>query len=224
MRSAQFAKLWRYGTVSVISTVTTLVLLYLFFRVGHVSVLWSNVAATTIATLPSYYLNRNWAWGKSGKSHVTREVVPFWVIAFIGLVLSTWAVDAADHFAKHDLKTGHFAETLIVLGANFATYAVIWVGKFILFNKVLFADRPEGLADLAASAPNVPAGAVTRELGVDSRGVEVPGSAVVAGVEHSASVASEPEEGLRIPDSSSAQPAAIAAAARASSGASPKRS
>lgn len=163
VRSEQFGRLWRYGTVSVISTLTTLVLLYLFFRVAGLPVLWANVLATAIATLPSYYLNRNWAWGKSGKSHLTREVIPFWVIAFIGLVLSTWAVDAADHVAKH-LHSGHFAETLIVLAANFATYAVIWVGKFMLFNKVLFTSRPEGLADVDRAVQTVPA---VPGLGVD---------------------------------------------------------
>ncbi|HTW99124.1 MAG TPA: GtrA family protein, partial [Acidimicrobiales bacterium] len=66
VRSPYFAKLWRYGTVSVVSTATTLVLLYLFFDVEHLSSRWSNVLATIIATVPSYYLNRNWAWGKSG--------------------------------------------------------------------------------------------------------------------------------------------------------------
>src|SRR5579871_422434 len=150
-RTTQFARLWRYAVVSVISTVITLGLLYLFFRTFHVgSALFSNVLATMIATLPAYYLNRNWAWGKTGKSHVMREVVPFWVIAVIGLVLSSVAVDFADR-AAHHLNAGHKLETLLVEGANFATYAVIWVGKFLLFNKVLFVDRAEGLEDVVAA-------------------------------------------------------------------------
>jgi putative flippase GtrA len=152
VRSEHFGKLWRYAAVSVVSTVTTLVLLYIFFRGFHLRVFWANVLATAIATVPSFYLNRNWAWGKSGRSHVTREIIPFWVIAFIGLVLSTWAVDAGDRLAHH-LNAGHTVETLMVLGANFATYAVIWVGKFILFNKVLFVDhRRHGAAAGGASA------------------------------------------------------------------------
>ena len=39
--------------------------------------------------MPAYYLNRAWVWGKRGKSHLTKEVVPFWAFAFSGLVLST---------------------------------------------------------------------------------------------------------------------------------------
>ncbi|MHB1597820.1 MAG: GtrA family protein [Acidimicrobiales bacterium] len=137
-----FAKLWRYAAVSVISTVLTEVLLYLFFRVAKVgSAAESNALAAGIATVPSYYLNRTWAWGKTGKSHVMREVVPFWTIAAVSLVLSTIAVGAADGAAKADLHS-HSLETLVVLGANIGTYGVIWVAKFVLFNKVLFVPDP----------------------------------------------------------------------------------
>jgi len=141
-RTPAFATLWRYAAVSVISTVLTEVLLYLFFRVAKVgSAAESNALAAGISTVPSYYLNRTWAWGKTGRSHVMREVVPFWTIAAVSLVLSTIAVGAADSAAKASLHS-HTFETLAVLGANIGTYAVIWVGKFILFNKVLFVIPP----------------------------------------------------------------------------------
>ncbi|HEX2117654.1 MAG TPA: hypothetical protein VHF91_00595, partial [Acidimicrobiales bacterium] len=38
-----------------------------------------------------YYLNRKWAWGKKGKSHLMKEIVPFWSLALLGLIFSTWA-------------------------------------------------------------------------------------------------------------------------------------
>ncbi len=154
LRSPGFAKLWRYGAVSVVSTALSLLLLYLFFRVAGMTATEANIVATVLATPPNYYLNRSWAWGKTGKSHIAREVIPFWVIAAAGLVLSTLAVTAADH-AAHHAGLGHHLETLVVLGANFFTYGVIWVGKFILFNRVLFVDRPEGLADVVTQ-PDAP--------------------------------------------------------------------
>ena len=118
--------------------------LYLFFRVVKIgSAVDANVVATVIATPPSYYLNRRWAWGKTGRSHLMREVVPFWTIAALSLVLSTIAVGLADHEAHH-LTLSHSGETMVVLAANFATYGVIWVGKFVLFNRVLFVHRLEG--------------------------------------------------------------------------------
>lgn len=148
-----FTKIWRYGAVSVISTVITLVCLYVFYRVVRVgSAGLANVLATGIATVPSYYLNRTWAWGKTGKSRMWREVVPFWVIAALGLVLSTLAVEAASREAHH-LSQAHQVQTVLVEGANLLTYGVMWVGKFLLFNGVLFKK------DAAPDAVEIEAGA-----------------------------------------------------------------
>jgi len=149
--------------VSVISSVTSLVLLYVFFRVLKVgSAAASNILAAAVATGPSYYLNRTWAWKRGGKSHLWREVVPFWVIAFVSLALSTGAVD----FASHEAHVHHLqgrTETILVEFANFFTYGVLWVAKFSFFNRILFAHRapderegPEGPG--GPSAPEVPPG------------------------------------------------------------------
>jgi putative flippase GtrA len=139
VKTPEFTKLWRYCTVSGISTVTSLVGLYVFYRVIGLSPRWANVVATCIATVPSYYLNRSWAWGKNGKSHFMKEVAPFWVIALISLLISTEVVGFAGHestsIASKDVRA------LILVAANFVTYGFLWVGKFVLFNKVLFKHR-----------------------------------------------------------------------------------
>lgn len=138
-RSDKFAKLWRYGSVSVISTVLTNALLFLFYDVISLgTAMECNVIATTITTVPSYYLNRNWTWRKSGKSHVWREVVPFWVIAFLSLVLSTVAVGVAAHNADR-ISNLKIVRSLCVVAANIVTYGSIWVIKFILYNRYLFS-------------------------------------------------------------------------------------
>jgi putative flippase GtrA len=152
-RRPDFPKYWRFVFVSVISTVVTLVMLYLFFRVLKVgSAAESNFIATSIATAPAYYLNRTWTWGKTGKSHVMREVVPFWTIAIVGVLLSTGAVHLAANEA-HRITHSHMGVTILVEFANFFTYGVLWVAKFMIFNRFLFntpnpvpssADAPPG--------------------------------------------------------------------------------
>jgi putative flippase GtrA len=138
MKGPEFARFFRYSMVSVVSTFFSLFLLYFFFRIAKVgSAAKANVCATAIATVPSYYLNRTWAWKRAGKSHLMREVVPFWVIAFLSLLLSTGAVDFASREA-HNFHLHSRAETLLVEFANFFTYGVLWVAKFWFFNKVLF--------------------------------------------------------------------------------------
>jgi putative flippase GtrA len=129
-------RMFRYTMVSVISTAVSLSVIFLVFGVlqllGQVG---SAIVGNTVATVPSYYLNRKWAWGKSGRSHLVKEVLPFWAASFAGLVLSIGAAQWAKEFTKaHHFH--HFGATVIVLGANFTAYGLLWVGKFLIFNKL----------------------------------------------------------------------------------------
>lgn len=133
-------KTFRYAAVSAVAVVVNQAVLSFCFGVLHWSAATANVIAVAISTVPSYYLNRMWVWGKNGKSHLWREIVPFWVLAFIGLVFSTWAADFGESVAKsHDLS--HLGQTLTVNAFSLGSYAVTWVGKFVLFHKVLFVHR-----------------------------------------------------------------------------------
>ena len=57
-------KILRYSLVSAISTGVSLFVIALVYGVLH---LWSEVPSTifgnAVATCPSYWLNRKWAWG-----------------------------------------------------------------------------------------------------------------------------------------------------------------
>jgi putative flippase GtrA len=152
-------KLTRYTLASAICFGITQAVLLLTFGVLR---LWSavvcNVVATAVATVPSYYLNRAWAWGQRGRSHLTREVLPFWALAFAGLSLSMWSVGITERHA-HDLTSSHALVTLLVLVANAGSWGVIWVGKFLIFNHLMFVDRPARRRPAPAVGPTVLAGA-----------------------------------------------------------------
>lgn len=140
----------RYTLVSVISVAVSQAAFIVAFGVIHWTARSSAIFATSVGSVPSYYLNRNWAWAKSGRSHFWKEIVPFWVIAFIGLVFSTWSADTAEGYVEHhDLS--HLVETAIVTGAFFGAFAVLWVGKFIIFNKLLFVTKDADLRDALAN-------------------------------------------------------------------------
>src|SRR5205085_6162264 len=85
----------RYTLVSVISVIVSQVALVLLYGGLHWTARSSNILAVTIGGVPSYWLNRRWVWQKSGRSHLWKETVPFWVLNFVGLALSTWAADFA---------------------------------------------------------------------------------------------------------------------------------
>ena len=139
--SQQLTRAVRYSLASVVSIVVSQTVLIVAFGLGHLPARTSNVLACVVATGPSYYLTRTWAWGRRGRSNVWREVVPFWALAFLGLAFSTWATDAASGFAR-DSHASHFAATAIVATAALAAFGALWIAKFVVFNAVLFADRP----------------------------------------------------------------------------------
>ncbi len=140
-RSSEGTKLFRYTMVSVISVVISE--LVLFGALHLMDAVWANVVAVMVGTIPSYELNRRWAWGKTGKGHLWREVAPFWVLSFIGLLVSTGAVAVAATYVGHNPAT--LGGKLVINATTLGAFGVLWVGKFVVFNKVLFAHRPAEL-------------------------------------------------------------------------------
>jgi putative flippase GtrA len=141
-RTPDGLRIIRYTAVSIISALTSLLILTIVYGVFRlwtevVSVLFSNV----MAGIPSYLLNRQWVWGKSGRSHLWREIVPFWVMSLTGigfaLVTASWAHNYAN---AHHLD--HLARTALVVGANIAAFGILWILKFLILNR-LFAQIAE---------------------------------------------------------------------------------
>lgn len=129
-------KTFRYLMVSVITTGVSFVVLFLVYGVFR----WwteipSTVFANVVATFPSYWLNRSWAWGKSGRSHLTKEILPFWVVGGAGIAFSVIGASLARHVGQtHHLD--HIEQTALVLLANVLSFAVFWVLKMMVFNRV----------------------------------------------------------------------------------------
>jgi putative flippase GtrA len=136
-------KIFRYSMVSVISSVVSLVVIAIVYGALHV---WSEIPSTifgnTVATFPSYWLNRKWAWGKHGRSHFLKEVVPFWVMSAGGIAFAIiWAAVARHIAIKYQLN--HFETTLVVLAANLFSFAVFWLLKLFVFNRMFRHELEE---------------------------------------------------------------------------------
>ena len=136
-------KILRYSMVSVISTAVSLVVIAIVYGVFH---LWSEVPSTVfgniVATFPSYWLNRKWAWGKHGRSHFWKEVVPFWTMALAGIAFSIIWASLARHWAiKYQLN--HVETTVLVMAANVMSFAVFWVLKLLVFNRLFQQELAE---------------------------------------------------------------------------------
>jgi hypothetical protein len=69
-----------------------------------------------------------------------KEIVPFWGLAFLGLALSILAVDIAETEAPK-ITSSHLGTAVIVNFSALAAWGVIWIGKFVIFNRLLFIDH-----------------------------------------------------------------------------------
>jgi putative flippase GtrA len=147
-RSPFGRKAFRYAMVSVVSVAVSQVCLFALYALAHWKARDASIAAGLVGGVPSYVLNRRWTWGKTGRSHLWREVVPFWVLAVVGLVFSTVVADLAEGWA-HDLSDRRLVQALVVNGSSIAAFGTLWVGKFVIFNKLLFVADDDLRAALA---------------------------------------------------------------------------
>lgn len=133
-------RLFRYGAVSVITSVLSLTVLGVLVATRTMPAGWANLAATTTGVFPSFELNRRWVWGKSGRRSIMAEVGPFCAMTFAGLALSTVAVALAAAFAQSSGFSGTM-RTLVIEAANIAAWGSLWLAQFFVLDRVLFATR-----------------------------------------------------------------------------------
>ncbi len=134
--SHQGRKLIRYSMVSVISTGVSFSAIWILYGSHFVKgVIWATLIGNVIAAVPSYYLNRSWAWGRHGRSHFAKEVVPFWTMSFLGIAFSMiGAAFAKDIVKDHDWS--HLTNTALVSFTNVLSFGVFWILKIIVFNRI----------------------------------------------------------------------------------------
>ena len=133
-------KLIRFTSVSAISTVVSFSTISIVYGTKLVhGEITSTVIGNMVATIPSYYLNRTWTWGKKGRSHFRSEIVPFWSMAFLGTIFSILGAT----FAKHIVETHqwhHLINTGVVAFANLMSFGVFWILKLKVFNRIFHVD------------------------------------------------------------------------------------
>ncbi|HSL58294.1 MAG TPA: GtrA family protein [Acidimicrobiales bacterium] len=131
----------KYASVSVVGVVVTQVLLVITYQ-GGMSAAWANFVSVSGASIPAYLLNRQWVWGKTGRHSLQREVLPFWGMSLLGLIVSTVAVG---YVARH------WDSQLAVSATNIASFGTLWVAKYLLLDQVMFGS-PSALGTAADPA------------------------------------------------------------------------
>jgi putative flippase GtrA len=129
LQQSHGTKALKYAGVSVVGIAVTQVLLYVTLEILDWSPAWSNFVSVSLASIPAYLLNRQWVWAKTGRHSVRREVLPFWGISLLGLLISTGAVAIVANYSDAHL---------VVAATNIASFGLLWVGKFFYLDKLMF--------------------------------------------------------------------------------------
>jgi putative flippase GtrA len=133
LRMLDIAKFLRYSGVSVVNVLLGLITFNLCRAMFGMSWVTANIVSVAIGALPAYFMSRAWVWKLDGKISMATEVIPFWGINFVGFVASSVTVAVVDHWTLN---------SLVVNTARMAAWGVVWVFKYLVLDKYLFAPSP----------------------------------------------------------------------------------
>ena len=140
LRSPTIVKLLKYSSASFAGLIVGQSVLALFYTGLGWGAIPSNLVSVAIGAIPNYTINRYWTWHQTGKNRLWGEVVPFWVMSFLGMVLSLFAVA----YAEDRWDTG-----LAIAIAQVTSFGVLWLAKFLVLDKIMWKIVHEIQPDVA---------------------------------------------------------------------------
>jgi putative flippase GtrA len=129
LRSPTMRKLVKYSTASVVAVAVGQPVLWICFGPLGWSAVPSNLVSVSAGAVPNYLINRRWTWQQEGKNRLWGEVVPFWVMSALGMLLSLWAVSYAED---------RWDTTVAIAIAQLSGFGVLWLAKFLVLDKVMW--------------------------------------------------------------------------------------
>ena len=134
-RSRLFGKVARYGAGSIVATICSQVTFLVLYGPVGASTTVTSTLAWLAGAIPNYWLNRAWTWGRRGRPSVRRELLPYGAIVLgtLGVAILATGVGAA---VLDRTSISHATETLLVWGIYFLVYVVMFVFRFLLFDRL----------------------------------------------------------------------------------------
>jgi putative flippase GtrA len=140
-RSAYAAKVTKYAIGSVIALATSIVVFAVSYVLlsGHPTT--CSILAFFAGAIPNWILNRRWAWKLRGRADFLREIVAYIAVSGVVLVASSVTTSAMQSWVKGHVTPHHGIRVLLVTGAYVFVQAVLFVVKFVIYDKWVFAGQ-----------------------------------------------------------------------------------
>ena len=129
LRSPTIVKLAKYSTASFAGLVVGQTVLFLFYESLGWAAIPANLMSVTFGAIPNYLINRRWTWHQTGKNRLWGEVIPFWVMSALGMIVSLFTVAYAEDRWDTALAVGL---------AQVFGFGVLWIAKFLVLDKVMW--------------------------------------------------------------------------------------
>lgn len=124
----------RFVVVSAATVVTGHVILYWLHSVAGLDPVPANITSTIANTAIVLVANRRWVWNVDGEIDLRTEVIPFAVIAVVGLAVSTLLVWGTSIV---------IGEGLWVNAANLVGFGLVWLSRFVFLDSVVYGQASD---------------------------------------------------------------------------------
>jgi putative flippase GtrA len=135
------SKVMKYALGSGVALATSVIVFALLLTAG-VSTTIDSVAAFVAGAVPNWILNRRWAWQRTGQVEVAREVIGYIVVSVLALIAASAATGAVQDFVRdRSNNVTHGLHTILITGAYVLVQALLFVVKFVIYDRWVFAGR-----------------------------------------------------------------------------------
>jgi putative flippase GtrA len=128
----------------VVATVVSQLAFALCYWFGTAAIV-ATVVAWFAGAVPNYVLNRRYTWGRSGQK------LPYTIIVLGSAVTAAVVTSVTDHLVQP--LESHAWKTILVSGSYLATYAILFIVKFVLFDRLVFAKPVPAAESVEARTP-----------------------------------------------------------------------
>jgi putative flippase GtrA len=146
--SALAVKITRYAVGSLIALGTSVVVFAALYVVGAGTAACS-VIAFFAGAIPNWLLNRRWAWQVSGPVEVAREVFGYAIVSLLAVLASSLATGWTGRQVQ-SIPAHHGIRVALVTATYVLVQAVLFLAKFVVYDRWVFAGRSRFRARLRA--------------------------------------------------------------------------
>jgi putative flippase GtrA len=142
----------RFTVGSAVATAASQLAFLLLFGILGASAAVSGAVAFAVGAVPNFVISRCWTWQRTGRVGVRSELVPYLAVITVNGLLATGGAVGIDRLLGSTI-TDHAARTVVLATAFGAGYVLLFVLKFALLDRLVFAAPAAAEADSAKDTP-----------------------------------------------------------------------